>query len=259
MRISAALLTIGMVIFIPLMVVGEDSSLDDLKVTTVTDAWSIAQQYTGLTCMKNRSQTAMSTATSLIQVEEDKTPFLNKQIENRPIWEVKVGEAMQSQEFDSFDEERMKTPPGLIVWIDASTGRFLKAFTKYGKESPDLCPEPPADSATADMRNNEIWLKFPDEVPVVSLMDALYHSPSARPQYAKELIIHFVVELNVHSGESKPVWSVIARGVQGGGPTHGHTIHPCVDNRLRMTIDATTGKVGSIYMGSPMLLLRDRK
>lgn len=234
---------------------GAGDHQDSLKVQSVESAWSIAQQFTGLSMMKNRSQTAMSEVTSLIQIETDNSPFLNEQIENSTIWEIKIGEAMQSHEFDDFDDERRKTPSGLTVWIDATTGEFLKAFTKYIGESPDLCPEPPAESATKNLSANETWTKFLDKVPQSTLMDALYPTSGSSLTSAKELIVH-LIERSVHGNEPKPVWNLIVRGIEGGsGLSEGR--HPCIDGRMRIVVDAATGRIISFDANNPMLLLED--
>jgi hypothetical protein len=215
--------------------------LPNAAVRSAEMAISRAMQYTGFDRLKKTPDTALTTRAELVIIEEDRTPFLADSVIGKQVWKVYIG----GVKLDLPDWYAVDSQPGRTfeILIDAETGRCFGAYARCHGCDPNLSPEPPSDSSTAQLRSStETFKGFLGEPPPVTLAQALNAAVGSNPVKAKE-IVAVCVMWSYMDKPAKPVWSIIGRGIPPLDFRDTDRLRPLFKrNRMRTVVDATNGK-----------------
>ncbi len=177
-------------------------------------------------------------------LQDDRTPYLCKQIVDRPIWRVTL-DAWRVV-FSGFPEVKDKFTRTLDVYIDPTNGKLLKLETRWPEGESPIAPLPSAESATEQMRRhgNEVFHGFPEEPPNIGFFGALDGLARCGEDatVARQIIAHYVIWSRVGKwSEPRPVWAIMLRGTSPPPTPHREAPNDR-SYHLKVIVDAKTGE-----------------
>jgi hypothetical protein len=213
------------------------------SLTTKAEAYDRALEYTGFEYAKYNRPENKTERVEQVVLKDSTTPFIGDKLDGVEAWRVT---------FDSVFLDLSGWMPAVIqnqipktfdVYLNAETGQFLKAISRYERSDPDMGGEPPAEMAEKQLGGG-VYTGLVDDVPPVSMLQAMDEAWAASPVTARQLIIWLV--LHSHSTwKDRPTWIVLGRGTPPMDPiggSHGREIPVWERNRKRCGVDASTGQ-----------------
>ena len=218
-------------------------------VTSKAAAAETASQYTGFAEAMAEGQFSLDDNVSLVSLQDSITPFLSLFTDGRAVWKVDFRSVQIVN--TGKPEKDVALQRDFEVYIDSSTGNFVKAVCHYRELSP-------AERVNAVTRETEVGLRgkehaVPDEPPAVTLAMSL-RKASERPSLAKEIIANYTQM--AYKGPPRPVWVISLLGFPGrtivppGGPlprillpgitAYWHEAYE--HNRVHLFVDAVSGE-----------------
>jgi hypothetical protein len=179
-------------------------------------------------------------------VQNDRTPFLWRQFEGRPCWQVDFDEVslkLASAMPDYRDRYRRK----FTVSLDAGSGQLLGIVSLYEGEDPDFRPQPSGPMAESQLSGqDEIYHGLPPLPPrltFLAALDVVLTKGIGSPFLAKELYASYV--MHSRSGSApRAVWVITLNGlppIPVDGP-YGDTVPAWQRNHMRNVVDDETGQ-----------------
>jgi len=222
----------------------DDGTLDSISISekslTSTEALLKAIRYTGFGKKLTISKSLADEMSEKVIIEEDKTPFLNDQIEGKEVWKITFKNVLIEPKIKYPELEPISIIKDFEVFLDPKSGKLLKIFSKYEGDDPYMFPEPSAESATVALGSGgEVHFGFPDEPPQVSFIDAYLAAAGCAPFAAKEVIATYIM-LKSLTVSLRPVWNITCRGIPPVIVSSMSEQSPVT--RARCVVDANTGK-----------------
>jgi hypothetical protein len=236
---------VGLLSLITINIIYADSSntklqINQLNKTPIESAIESALEYTGFNSAKNLSLADVERTAKIVTISDDKTPFLHKMINNKPIWRL-IFSDVPIKYLRTGVDSIYEYPRTFEVLIDSASGRLLKIHYIADNYDTDISPIPPADIAEKQMQNiHELYLGFPENPPKISFIDA--YENNGLP-LDKEITAIYVID----SGRGvtpKPVWIIGRRGLPPmpmANSGRKKNIPENQRNHVRTIIDAETG------------------
>lgn len=198
-----------------------------------------ALQFTGL----ERRFTDRAAATAALPIKDsisdDVTPFLSDKINNKSLWRVKFTDVDFRRPL-LLKNKGVSNLRDIEILLDQETGQLLRIIVSSGEIDPTLPPEPSAEYAEKMLRQTgEIYHGFPETIPQVPFIEAVFSGVGCRPWSANEIIAQLVIHSRFDE-EPKPVWCFTCRGLPVAKEHSKGTLRQL--NRERCVVDATTGQ-----------------
>jgi hypothetical protein len=204
----------------------------------------------------------LQSAARVVTLIDSTTPFLSAFASSDRAWRVKVNNVVVAQSpMEAAGSEKLRD---FEVYIDSLTGRLLKIQCFYGDQS-ELAKHPiSAEYAEDAISRGEVYGSVPDEIPDVSFIEALWACGSNWPE-AKAILGQYVVHQDRYIQRSTgqvtatppvAVWAISLAGIPPMNAI-GYDISYMPDytrNRVRMTVNATTGRL-RMKTGTPSVPL----
>ena len=210
------------------------------NIILVDEAKTLAVNYLGFNKMEGFSAKNNLHSAEKVTIFDDKTPFLNIELNGKEVWKVTFHNVKLS--LSNIPGTRDEINRNFVVFIDPETGKLLKIESRYEGNDKDFLPEPSIEHAESQLRSTgEIYLNFPDSGDYVSFYDAVN---SYGTLSVKEISAHLVTATRPHDGEIV-VWSITFRGItpQIAKGRYGDSVAECYRNYIRNVYDAKTGKL----------------
>jgi hypothetical protein len=131
----------------------------------------------------------------------------------------------------------------LVAFVSPSTGRLLKVTSVWPTDCPRIADQPGCAEEERQLGNSESYVSFPDERPLVSLIDALNKTPQWTRQVKQ---VHaFRVLHSCHQHSNRAVWVIYLRGTSVN-PLKSHMdpqgkMADDAFNHMRNLVDSQTG------------------
>jgi len=180
-----------------------------------------------------------------VVVRDDRTPFLWKQFEGKPCWQVdfETVSLRLASAIPGFRDTYVRT---FSVRLDVTTGQLLGVTSLFEGQDPDLRPQPSGAEAESQLSGQEeIYHGLPSHPPRLTFLAALDTELTkgiGSPFLAKEIYGSYV--MHSRSGaEPRAVWVITLNGLPPmpvDGP-FGNTVPVWQRNHMRNVIDDATG------------------
>ena len=204
-----------------------------VPVTTAEEAVERALAYTGFAKLEGLDTKDRKEMVQLTVVRDSTTPFLSDSIEGRVVWRIEMpGLILDLTAYDN--EEETAHPKNFTILIDSVSGRLTDVqFSDPGVEAA-MFPDAPWQVATRQLKEmtHEEYVGFPNELPNVTLLEALDRGVLGSPIACKRGVAQYVL-YTYRGRKSRPVWVVHLHGLP---PSMGGITH------MRSVVDAVTGK-----------------
>lgn len=219
---------------------GEYEGDSEPEFKCVGDAKDLAVKYLGFNKMAGFSEKSNLGLVEKVTILNDKTPFLNNEINGKEIWRIEFNNIRL--ELNSIPHAKDKYNRKFVVYINKESGKLLKIESNYEGDDKDFLPEPSIEHAESQLRSTgEIYINFPDSGNFVSFYDALnsYGNLSAR-----QISAHLVT-ITRSNNDDIVVWSITFRGItpQIAKGRYGNSVAEYYRNYIRNVYDARTGKL----------------
>ncbi len=182
----------------------------------------------------------------VIILDEDKTPFLHKQITKRPLWRISVHKYRLRLKSAATDENDLYERT-FDLFLDPRDGKLLKIISRWPQGVPESAPEPRAAFAEQCFRDSgrEKYHSFPDTPPKINFLNALNAVNASgaigcNPLIAKQIVAHYVIRSKM-GREPQPVWAITLRGIAPFEAAYPG-VPVAARDHMRHIIDARTGK-----------------
>lgn len=226
------------------------------------DAVATALSYVGREST-DKQRSLSSSGADPVLFTDSLTPFLTKLADCKSAWKVSV----TGMTLSPLRADPGKSNGQMDVYLDSLTGSFLKAVIHLADL--DAVDDPILQASDAENQLTDLgegYISIPQTPPAISLMQALESSPY-NAYKSKEIVAQYVLFTYRYNAGSdslppRPVWILNLRGTppqQGiGGSVDFLPVYN--RNRLRIVVDATTGKpIMSTTTPSVPLTPEDRK
>ena len=165
-------------------------------------------------------------------------PFLRREIMGRSVYRVVFHNVALSK---GANANRFVTT--LVAFVSASTGRLLKVTSVWPKACPRIADQPGCAEEERQL-GDERYISFPDERPVVSLIDALQKTPHWSTQVKQVHAIRVLHSCSQHN--KRAVWVIYLRGTSVN-PLKDHMdpqgkMADDAFNHMRNLVDSQTGE-----------------
>jgi hypothetical protein len=214
-------------------------------IINATQAIDRASRLTALGTLTNTKK--ISALESVVQ--NDRTPFLWKQLDGRPCWKVDFADVSLrlKSSIPSFRDNYLRK---FSVLLDRDTGQLISVFSQYDykdkDKDPDLRPQPSGEAAESQLSGQEeIYHGLPPREPRHTFLEALdivLSKGIGSPFVAKEIYGSYVLESR-SGGPQYSVWVITLNGlppIPVDGP-HGDSVPVWQRNHMRNVIDDETG------------------
>ncbi len=176
-------------------------------------------------------------------VANDNTPFLDEQINRRPLWHLTVSNWRLSLKTGGREPADV-APRTFDVYVEPVSGSVLKIISRWPEGVPAIQPMPSAAFAEQCMRRsgNERYHGFPEEPPGVSFVEALHAVQKhgvGDPVKARQILAHYVLQSKMDR-DPVPVWAITLWGIPPI-PLSDPSAPLSARNHVRNIVDARTG------------------
>jgi hypothetical protein len=205
---------------------------------------AIAAQYIGLTDLAQLYITV-----DRVVPEGDTTPFLSHLVNGRECYVVTFDNVEIRMPWANIEtgEEMVIPIRTLKALMDAESGTLLRVWSTEWMDPPTMRRTALEVEQSISQLDEEEWVGFPDSIPSMSLLEAMYRYVLAA---SVEQLDAYYVTTNSLKGEGRATWQIIAR--QGEPFSHAgpEQEHPYPVYGFRFTVDGESGEPGyscSIY------------
>jgi len=169
---------------------------------------------------------------------DESVPFLRRKIMGQSVYRIVFHNVtlFQGKQANPF----VKT---LIAFVSPRTGRLLKVTSVWPTDCPRIADQPGCAEEERQLGKSESYVSFPDERPLVSLIDALDKTPQWT-SHVKQ--VHALRVLHLCSQHSqRAVWVIYLRGTSVD-PLKSHMdpqrkMSDDAFNHIRNLVDSQTG------------------
>jgi hypothetical protein len=196
----------------------KETEINPMILETAEDALTRALEITGfekLMKVDPFSLPADSLAKKVV-VENDSTPFLSDLIIGRQLWQVSLDsvdirpECARDRGYDMWRRKSFR------IWLGPS-GKLLKIYSIPHSQDSICTPILTSDEATDRLnRKGEMYLGFPEKLPMARFIHALNAASGCKPLVANEIIAQYVMYSEFGSSPMA-VWCITSLGIP---PTH---------------------------------------
>jgi hypothetical protein len=182
-------------------------------------------------------------ATQLVSVVQDRTPFVATLLLTRPLWHSQI---------DGLKLQLPSSPPGFEdsfqrtfdLFLDPVCGQLVKVRSRWPQGEAPIPDELEADQAAEQMNRSgdEKYHGFPGDPPAVTFISALdsVQRGGGNPLVAKQIIGDYVIWSRIGKWEvPRAVWAVTLRGVP---PLHARGDDKGANSAARYIVDARSGE-----------------
>jgi hypothetical protein len=170
---------------------------------------------------------------------DESIPFLRRKIMGQSVYRVVFHNVTltEGKNVNPF----VKT---LVTFVSPSTGRLLKVTSVWPTDCPRIADQPGCAEEERQLGNSESYVSFPDERPLVSLIDALNKTPHWTKQVKQVHAVRVLHSCPQHS--NRAVWIIYLRGTSVD-PLKFHfdpraKMADDAFNHMRNLVDSQTGK-----------------
>lgn len=196
-------------------------------------AVAVAASDLGLLSFRKSDVTVTKTAFA-----DESVPFLRREIMGHTVYRVVFRNVslMEDGNANAF----IRT---LVAFVSPSSGRLLKVTSVWPSDCPRIADQPGCAEEERQLGDSERCVSFPDERPVVSLMDALQKTPHWSTQVKQVHAFRVLHSCSRHS--KRAVWIIYLRGTQLTLKAHMDPEGKMADdafNHRRNLVDSQTGE-----------------
>lgn len=178
----------------------------DNAITTADEAIAKANQYFGTSDIEGYSITE-NVSTEMILIQDDKTPYLNRWINNNKIWRIRYIDIPYYKAFYNLPTIMEEMYITFDILIDFETGRLLKIGarvkdTAFVVERPDI-------KAKDDIKYDSLYAGLPNDIQF-SFLDIAKHIP-LNIAGSVEFEAVYVLKI-INDSTSVPRWNITAYG-----------------------------------------------
>jgi len=187
-----------------------ESDMSEQIPISSAEAQTKAMKYLGFSKMDGFSREANFEKSRMINIIDDKTPFLHKQINNLDVWKIAFQNITLTPD-DRLHDEDAGYKRTFDVYIDPKDGKLLKIESIYSGKNVDFAPEPGIEWAEKSMIGSRyVFQDFADpDSNYVGLFDVL---KSLGPRNFKQLKAVLVIIPVLGQDTTQVVWFVTYRG-----------------------------------------------
>ena len=201
------------------------------------------EQASHLTELDTLTQTI---AARQLIIRDDRTPFLWRQFEGKPCWEVNF-DGVSLRLRSAISGFRDKYVRRFSVLLDGTTGQLIRIVSPFEGQDPDFRPQPSGAAAEAQLRGqDEIYEGLPPHPPRLTFLAALdveLTQGIGSPFLAKEIYASYVTHSRA-GASPRAVWVITLNGLPPmpvDGP-FGDTVPAWQRNHMRNVVDDATGR-----------------
>ena len=231
-------------IFLIILCLIFNSAIAEQQIKSPEKATNLALKYLGFLNMDCFSVEKNFQEALIVNISDDKTPFLHDKINNRDIWKVTFKDIELSPHRGYPDSDDYPRP--FDVYINPNDGSLLKIESIYSGTNIDFAPEPSVEYAEKKLKEaNLTFLNFAmPEGNFVSLFEAI---SNMGPRNFKQLKAMLVMNPGRVDDVPIAVWFVIYRGTDMDLPRSpkADISRKEIYNYTSFIYDATTGRAMS--------------
>jgi hypothetical protein len=199
----------------------------------IDQAVTIAASDLGIRSFRKSDVTAERSAFA-----DESVPFLRREIMGQTVYRVVFHNVALTE---GGNVNRFITT--LVAFVSASTGRLLKVTSVWPKDCPRIADQPGCAEEERQL-GDERYVSFPDERPLVSLIDALQKTPHWSTQVKQVHALRVLHSCTQHN--KRAVWIIYLRGI-GVDPLKAHMdpqgkMADDAFNHMRNLVDSQTGE-----------------
>jgi len=200
----------------------------------IDQAVTVAASDLGIRSFRKSDVTAERSAFA-----DESVPFLRREIMGQSVYRMVFHNVALTERGNV---NRFVTT--LVAFVSPSTGRLLKVTSVWPKDCPRIADQPGCAEEERQLGDSERYLSFPDERPVVSLINALQKTPHWSTQVKQVHAIRVLHSCSQHN--KRAVWVIYLRGT-AVNPLKAHMdpqgkMADDAFNHMRNLVDSQTGE-----------------
>ncbi|MFH2048979.1 MAG: hypothetical protein ABIJ12_06005 [bacterium] len=224
-----------------------EESRAENAITTPEEAIKCALVYTGFAEIIDTSKLIADEIASLVIINDDKTPFINKFINGKEVWQVEFKNIRL--DIDGWMQSVIdnQIPNDFVVLLDPKTGQLFKISSTIDSNKIQIREKPIIDPKLGYIDSQgEIFKNFPERKPEYSFLDALKSSGISSPIMAKKLVGVLLISSEENS-EKAVIWCISSYkipAIELGGPhlKEGQRAPRRKEETMHSVVDAKTGE-----------------